>query len=124
MSSKPSSNPASPVPPIDPKMWRHQLNVLSWIRIGLGVLAGFLASALGFVTIGTTLTSEKPYYGLYVAAIIYIASYYIARQFILTNIDPKNKNKLFTQGLFSYVMMFLFVWIVFNTLINVIGLTI
>ncbi|MHB8566579.1 MAG: hypothetical protein ACYC7D_07685 [Nitrososphaerales archaeon] len=124
MSSKPSADPSSSSPPVDPKVWRQKLNFLSWIRVGLGAIAGFLAGALGFVTIGTKLTSEYPYYGLYVAAIVYIASYYLARQFILTNLDPKNKNKLITQGLFSYVMIFLFVWIIFNTLVNITGLSI
>lgn len=123
MSSKPHANPPpSSYTPIDPKVWRHQLNILSWIRIGLGAVAGFLAAALGFTNYTSPLTSDYPYYGLYVAVIVYVVSYYVGRQFVLTNVDPKNKNKLITQGMFPYIIIFLFTWIVFNTLIYVTGL--
>jgi hypothetical protein len=124
MSSKPHANPPPSFAPIDPKVWRHQLNVLAWVRIGLGALAGFLAAATGFTNSTSPPPGDFAYYGVYVAAIVYAASYYIARQFVLTNLDPKNKNKLITQGLFPFIIIFLFTWIVFNTLIYATGIQI
>jgi hypothetical protein len=108
---------------MDPKLYRHKLNIMAWLRVGLGGLSGFIAGMLGFLTIDPTAPfNPNNYAGAYVAVIIYVASYYLAKYNVLKGIDPKNKNKLITQGIGSFIMMFLFVWILYNTGVVMFGL--
>lgn len=111
----------SATPPTDPKIWRQKLGQLAWIRVGLGALSGLLSGLLGFVTIGLTTANPNAYYGFYVAFFVYVLSYYLAKYVLIKQVDPKNKNKLITQGIGSYIMMFIFVWILFNTSCNMFG---
>lgn len=100
---------------MDPSRQRSRLALLAWLRVGLGGISGFLAGVLQFVTTTPDKVNSNAYYGIYVAIIVYIVSYYFARNFLVKGIAPKDKNKLFTQGIGSFIMMFLFVWIIYNT---------
>jgi len=120
LSRRPSNNPIPAVPPIDAATQRQKLGMLAWIRVGLGALSGLISGVLGFIT-PSGVSSEivlnpNAYYGLYVAVFVYIASFYLAKYYIVKGIAQKDKNKLLTQGIGGYFMMFLFVWILFNTL--------
>ena len=101
-------------PTMDQKVYRHKLAVLAWGRVGLGAIAGFVSGMLGFVSQPGVL-NENAYYGAYLAILVYVLSYYWAKYSVLKGIDPKYKNKLITQGIGTYVMVFLFTWIVYNT---------
>ena len=100
---------------MDTRVYRQKLALMAWIRVGLGALAGLVAGLMGFLSFDPAQLNSNNYYGFYIAAIVYIFSYYIAKYSVLKGIDPKNKNKLFTQGIGSYIMVFLFVWIFYNT---------
>jgi zinc transporter ZupT len=100
---------------MDPKVYRQKLSLLAWIRVGLGGLSGLLAGMLGFLTVEPNNPNQNAYYGAYIAILVYFLSYYFAKYSLLKGMDPKNKNKLITQGIGSYIMMFLFVWILYNT---------
>ncbi len=99
---------------MDPKVYRHKLTILAWGRVGLGAIAGVLSGFLGFISTPPSL-NENAYYGAYLAILVYFLSYYWAKYGILKGIDPKNKNKLITQGIGTFIMIFLFTWIVYNT---------
>jgi uncharacterized membrane protein len=115
MSSRPPDKASPGSPPVDMKFLRQRLSLLHWTRVGLGGLSGLIAGVLGFLSTTTTLAGTNAYYGFYVAAIVYIISYYLARYMIVKDIPQKDRNKLFTQGIGSFIMMFLFVWILYNT---------
>jgi hypothetical protein len=115
MSSRPPDKVSPGSQPVDTKFLKQRLSLLHWIRVGLGGLSGLLAGVLGFLTTNPLNPSSNAYYGLYIAAIVYILSYYLARYFIVRDIPQRDRNKLFTQGIGSFVMMFLFVWILYNT---------
>ena len=88
--------------------------------MGFGALAGIIAGALGLVTpvsVTDGLSNANPnaYYGFYIAIIVFLASYYFAKYWILKGIATKDKNRLFTQGIGSFIIMFVFTWILFNT---------
>jgi len=107
------------IPPLDPSIQRQRLGWLAWFRVGFGALAGFVAGAIGLVT-PATITSgfsanQNAYYGFYIAIIVFLASYYFAKYTILKGIAPKDKNRLITQGIGSFIMMFIFTWILINT---------
>jgi len=125
LSKKPSNNnnavPA--VPPLDPSVQRKKLGQLYWIRIGFAALGGFISGIMGFVSpltysdvsSKTVLLNPNAYNGLFVAFFLYFFTYYYARSILLKGIAAKDKNRLITQGIGSYIMMFIFTWIVFNT---------
>lgn len=100
---------------MDPARQRSRLALLAWLRVGFGALSGLIAGVLQFVTTTPETVNSNAYYGIYIAVIVYIASYYLARNVLVKGIATKDRNKLFTQGIGSFIMMFLFVWIMYNT---------
>ncbi len=126
--AKSSRNPPAPptVPPMDPSLQRRMLGRLYWIRVGFAALGGFVSGVVGLVTPTVSSTNlwndlkgnvanPNAYYGAYIAIFIFLITYYMAKYSILKGINPKDKNRLITQGIGSFIMMFIFSWIVFNT---------
>ena len=105
------------------------LGRLYWIRVGFAAAGGFFSGLVGLVTPVTSnpntttlwnnlkdnVANPYAYYGAYIAIFIFLITYYLARYSILKGINPKDKNRLITQGIGSYIMMFIFSWILFNT---------
>ncbi len=87
------------------------LNVIFWIRAGLGTFTGLLAGLLGF-------TSDNPAAGLgaLLAISMYLLSVFVVRGLYLTSIEAKDRRKLLTTGIGTFIMLFLFTWILYNTL--------
>lgn len=117
MSSPPRKSPSitPSMPPMDPALQRQRLSQLAWMRVGFGALAGLINGFLSLDTLKLGVVNSNAYYGIYVGVLIYIGSYYFAKNNWVKGINPKDKNKLFTQGIGSFVMMFLFSWIAYNT---------
>ncbi|HYB04065.1 MAG TPA: hypothetical protein VED17_06365 [Nitrososphaerales archaeon] len=128
--AKPSRSPPLPtVPPMDPSLQRKMLGRLYWIRVGFAAVGGFFSGLVGLVTPVTSnpntttlwnnlknnVANPNAYYGAYIAIFVFLITYYLARYSILKGINPKDKNRLITQGIGSYIMMFIFSWILFNT---------
>jgi hypothetical protein len=84
---------------------------LYWLRIGLGALGGYLAN----VVFSPNLDYVD---GILLGFIVYFASYYIARFAWYRNLEKENLSKLYTTGIGSFVMVFLFVWILCFTLFS------
>lgn len=91
--------------------------MLAWIRVGLGAAAGIASGLAGFVGLNPPITNPNTYYGFYVAFFVYIASYYLAKYPLGLGIMQKDRTKMVTQGIGSYIMMFLFFWILYNTVL-------
>jgi hypothetical protein len=110
---------------MDPSLQRVMLGRLYWIRVGFAALGGFISGMIGLVTptsgsnvwtqLKDNVANPNAYYGAYIAIIIFFLTYYLAKYTILKGIAPKDKNRLITQGIGSYIMMFIFTWILFNT---------
>jgi hypothetical protein len=108
--------PTGTEPPVDREFLRHQLQILAWIRVGLGALSGFLAGILPFgANPGQYPFSVNSYAGIYIAVFIFIASYYLAKYGMGIHLPHKDRNKLVTQGIGGFIMMFLFIWILYST---------
>jgi hypothetical protein len=86
------------------------LDKLFWLRVGLAVLAGTL-SAL----IGNSMQSHKGFLGLGIMITLFIISIGIAKSMKIP-ILPTEKKKLITTGYGSYVLMFIFSWILVTTI--------
>lgn len=78
-----------------------------WARAGLGVLTG----------VGAELLFEKDYQtGILFGILVYVLSYYGIRRVWGPKMKPEEINKLYTAGLPSFILLFLFFWIFLFTL--------
>ena len=89
------------------------LDLLFWIRAGLGSLSGLIAGVLGFIG-----SNPQSVNGIIVALLFYVASYYLARYVLAIELPAGESRKLFTTGVGSFVMLFLFTWILYNTFVT------
>ncbi|MFZ0184365.1 MAG: hypothetical protein WBV92_05040 [Nitrosotalea sp.] len=105
-------NPTVPSAQTDEAKLKAGLDKLFWLRIGLAVLAGTL-SAL----IGSSLQSHKGIMALGIMIVLFIVSVGIAKSMRLP-ILPTEKKKLITTGYGSYILIFIFSWILVNTIIH------
>lgn len=92
---------------------KNPIGTLFWLRIGLGVLAGII-SAFG----GNAVNADsRPYVGFGFMIIMFIISYGIAKAMKIP-LPPSDKKKLITTGIGSYFFIFIFTWILVNTLMH------
>lgn len=119
---KPSGgeDPTKDVPPAAPQVTeddetrvRRGLNRVFWLRVGLGILAGAVSAFIG----GPMEVSQRLVVGFGIMIVLFIVSYGIAKGFKVPLL-PTEKRKLATTGYGSYFLMFIFSWILINTIIN------
>ena len=79
-----------------------------WFRVIMGVTVGIVSGIFGFV-------SDSSANGILLAAVVYIPTYYYARYLLPDLVGTKQYYKLLTTGLWNYIMIFLFTWILYNT---------
>ncbi|GIU70867.1 MAG: hypothetical protein KatS3mg003_0346 [Candidatus Nitrosocaldaceae archaeon] len=87
------------------------LDRVFWLRIGFAVIAGLVAGGLGFLSF-----NENAANGIGIGFLFYLISYIVARGIYGKIIPSTDKNKLITTGIGAYVFMFLFIWILYNTI--------
>jgi len=75
--------------------------------VGLAALAGFTADVL----VGTDYAS-----GISIGIAFYLVSYYLARFTWYKGLGREGQGKIYTTAIGSFVMVFLFSWILFFTL--------
>ena len=92
---------------------KNPLNKLFWLRVGMGLLAGSLSAGLGY----SMEEASRPFLGFGIMIILFIISYGIAKAMRI-QIPASDKKKLIMTGIGSYFFMFLFSWILVNTLIH------
>ena len=78
------------------------LDQIFWLRAGLAAIAGVAADFL----FGRDYTS-----GLLFGAVVFMGSYYLVKAVWGKKIKPDQTSKLYTTALGSYIMIFLFAWI-------------
>ena len=89
------------------------LDKLFWLRVGMGVLAGSLSAIIG----NDQVESTRVVLGFGIMIILFAGSYVIAKSMRIP-IPMSDKKKLITTGYGSYFLMFIFCWILVNTLIH------
>jgi hypothetical protein len=90
------------------------LDKVFWLRVGLGVLAGTLSAIIGEPI---KIESDRVVLGFGIMIALFIVSYVIAKGMKIP-IAITEKKKLVTTGYGSYFLMFIFSWILVNTLIH------
>jgi hypothetical protein len=92
---------------------KNPLDKLFWLRVGMGILAGALSAELGYSIEETS----RPFLGFGIMIILFIISYAIAKAMRI-QLPTSDKKKLIMTGIGSYFFMFVFSWIIVNTLIH------
>ncbi len=127
----PTENPPTENPPTEkkdlPKIEREKideeliqnkrnLDKLFWLRIGLAVMSGIAATFIFDSIEG----EERRWTSIGFMILIFIASIVIAKSM---NLAPARlgRKKIVTTGIGSFVFLYLFMWIVSYTLVNVTG---
>jgi hypothetical protein len=111
--TNPNSPPPDQEPPVDRNYLRQRFQTLAWVRYGLGLVAGLIAGLIQFSPPGVF--NSNSYADIYLAVFIYIGSYYLAKYGMKIPLPYKDRNKLITQGIGGFIMMFLFLWVIYTT---------
>lgn len=79
---------------------------LYWTRFGFGIIGGFAAEKV----FGADYLD-----GISLLILFYLLTFYVARYLMYRKVAPENLSKLYTTGIGTYIMVFLWVWVLFFT---------
>lgn len=111
----------SDIPPVEPVVNpieknenNRKLNTLFWLRVGLAVLAGTAATFIFEDIEG----EERRWASIVFMIIVFLVTIFIAKAMRM-QLPSSDRKKIVTQGIGSYIFIYLFVWIVSYTLVNI-----
>ena len=90
-----------------------KLNKLFWLRIGFAVIAGTLATFLFEDIQG----EERRWTSIIFMIIIFIVTIFIAKSMKM-QLPSSDRKKIVTQGIGSYIFLYLFIWILTYTIVH------
>ncbi|MEK0354157.1 MAG: hypothetical protein QQN58_06860 [Nitrosopumilus sp.] len=113
--------PASEIPSADPPISEaaksekdRKLSKLYWMRIALAIIAGAAATFLFEDIEG----EERRWTSIAFMIILFIGTIVVAKSMKM-QLPSSDRKKIVTQALGSYVFLYLFIWILTNTIVNV-----
>ena len=89
----------------------RQLNRLFWLRVGLAVIAGTAATFIFDEVDG----EERRWASIAFMIMVFLVTVFIAKGMRM-QLPSSDRKKLVTQGIGSYIFIYLFIWIVSYTL--------
>ncbi len=92
----------------------RKLSKLFWMRIALAIIAGAAATFLFEDIEG----EERRWTSIAFMIILFIGSIVVAKSMKM-QLPSSDRKKIVTQALGSYVFLYLFIWILTNTIVNV-----
>ncbi|MGQ0377069.1 MAG: hypothetical protein ACT4OW_06170 [Nitrososphaerota archaeon] len=102
-----------PVNETDKSDVQQKIDILFWIRVGLAVLGGTLATFLFEPMEG----EERRWASIGLLIVVFIVSMGIAKGMRI-QLPPSDKKKLVTTGIGSYIFIYLFMWILTYTFVH------
>ncbi len=102
-----------PISETDKSDVQQKIDILFWIRVGLAVLGGTLATFLFEPLVG----EERRWASIGLLIVIFIVSIGIAKGMRI-QLPPSDKKKLVTTGIGSYIFIYLFMWILTYTFVH------
>ena len=90
-----------------------KLDKLFWLRVGFAVIAGTLATFLFEDIQG----EERRWASIAFMIIVFIVTIFIAKSMNM-QLPSSDRKKIVTQGIGSYIFLYLFVWILTYTIIH------
>ena len=107
-------------PPTEPETnqitttdYEKKLNTLFWLRVALAVIAGTLAT---FIFEGIE-GEERRWASIGFMIIIFAGTIVVAKGMKM-QLPSSDRKKIVTQGIGSYIFLYLFIWIVSYTIVN------
>ena len=110
----PSSDPV--VNEVDKERTNRKLRTLFWFRIVLAITAGTLATFLFEPYEG----EERRWVSIGFMITIFIVTIFIAKEMKL-GLPRSDRKKIVTEAIGSYVFLYLFMWILTYTIVNVLA---
>ena len=114
------SEPVSDVPSKDPPISEAEksekdkkLNKLFWLRVCLAVIAGTTATFIFEDIEG----EERRWASIAFMIIVFLATIIVAKGMKM-QLPSSDRKKIVTQGIGSYIFLYLFIWIVTYTLVH------
>ena len=110
-------DPPSSEPMINDHEKKHndsQLNKLFWLRIALAVIAGVVATFIFEPFEG----EERRWVSIGFMITIFIVTIFIAKEMKM-KLPKSDRKKIVTQAIGSYIFLYLFMWILSYTIVNV-----
>ena len=98
---------------IDPEN-RARLDRLFWMRVGVAVLAGTAATFIFEPIVG----EERRWASIGFMIVVFIGTA-VAGKMMGIRLPRSDRKKIVTQGIGSYIFLYLFMWIVSYTLVNI-----
>lgn len=114
--SDPNVKDLPPEQPTSPQMEdviKTGLNKLFWIRVGMGILSGVISAMAG----NSVDDATRPFMGFGLAIALFIVSVVIGKAMHIP-LPVSDKKKLVMTGIGTYFGMFIFWWILVNTLMH------
>ena len=115
------STDTSKIPPTQPAVSEEQQNItkkrtnmLFWLRIGLALIGGAIAT---FLFEGIEDTEEHRWSSIIFMIVLFIITCFIAKGMKI-NFPKADRKKLVTTGMGSFVFLYLFAWVMTYTLLN------
>ena len=93
-------------------MKMKQQDEIYWIRVVLGVMSGLLTGLLGFDS-----NNPAAAQGIVIPIVVYIFTFYVLR--LKFKDSAMSLRQILIKGIGSFIMLFLFSWILYNSLIIV-----
>ena len=90
-----------------------KLDKLFWLRVGFAVIAGTLATFIFEDIQG----EERRWASIVFMIIIFIVTIFIAKSMKM-QLPSSDRKKIVTQGIGSYIFLYLFVWILTYTIVH------
>ena len=105
--------PEPPVSQAEKSEKDKKLNKLFWLRVGFAVIAGTAAT---FIFDDITNMEEKRWSSIGFMIIVFAVTIVIAKSMKI-QLPSSDRKKIVTQGIGSYIFIYLFVWVLTNTLV-------
>ena len=109
----PDKSEDSPISVAEKSEKDRKLNKLFWLRVGLAVIAGAIATFIFEDIEG----EERRWASIIFMIIVFIGTIIVAKGMKL-QLPSSDRKKIVTQGIGSYVFLYLFTWIVTYTLLH------
>lgn len=91
-----------------------KLNKLFWLRVGFAVMAGTAAT---FLFDDIVDMEEKRWTSIGFMIVIFIITVVIAKGMKM-QLPSSDRKKIVTQGIGSYIFIYLFIWVLTNTIVH------
>jgi hypothetical protein len=102
------------------------LDKIYWLRVGLGAIGGISSELLTGCKVlipppssgGACVNGLSPDYstGILLGLFVYLATFYVLKWTVGKNFEKDQQRKIYTTGVGSYALLFIFSWVLLFTL--------